>query len=133
MRAAKSICQSACRWDAVPGASRTHLIQAGFAAGTLISSIRGSRAVLIQAAIRSASSLSRQTLQMVLLSRDLPAGEVGFTALLDGFPWKWCCSLMGSCPAGPQPSQTCLSKCAKPNSWDFLLLDATHFLCKPQQ
>lgn len=75
--------------------------------------------MLSQAAIRSASSLSRQTLEMVLLNRDLPAGEVGFTALLDRFPRKWCCSLMGSCPAGLQPSQICLSKCARPNSWVF--------------
>lgn len=71
------------------------------------------------AAIRSASSLSRQDLEMVLLNRDIPAGEVGFAALLDGFPWKWCCSLMGSWLAGPRPNQTWFSKCAKPNSWGF--------------
>lgn len=85
---------------------RAHLPQAGFALAALTVSSRASRALPSQAAISPLFSLSRQALETVLLSRDLPAGVGSFHS----FPWKCCRFATGSCPAGPQPRQTCFGK-----------------------
>lgn len=93
--------------------------QAYRAHGTFIGSIKASRSMLSQAVISFALSCLDGPWKRCLWVEIFQLGEVDCTGLPEGFPWKWGCSVMGSCPAGVQPSNTCLLKYAKPNSWVF--------------